>query len=59
MSTACLAVEVPVIETERLILREPRLSQPMLFLAPLLLLCIELWVGSRLGQLWNKSNVAR
>jgi hypothetical protein len=31
--------------------REPRLSQPLLFLAPLMLLCLELWIGSVLGRL--------
>lgn len=33
-------------------LKEPRLSQPLLFLAPLILLSLELWAGSRLGRLW-------
>lgn len=30
-------------------LKEPRLTQPLLFLAPLLLLSVELWIGSLLG----------
>ena len=34
-------------------LREPRLAQPVLFLAPLLLLCLELWIGSHLNWVWR------
>lgn len=37
-------------------LKEPRLAQPLLFLAPLLLLSVELWIGSRLGRLRPRSN---
>ena len=37
-------------------LKEPRLSQPVLFLAPLLLLSIELWIGSHLGRRWRRPN---
>lgn len=40
-------------------LREPRLSQPLLFLAPLALLCLELWLGSHLGRLWRRPNGQR
>lgn len=37
-------------------LSEPRLAQPLLFLAPLLLLSLELWIGSVLGRLWSRPN---
>ena len=37
-------------------LNEPRLSQPLLFLAPLVLLSLELWIGSVLGRLWRRPN---
>lgn len=40
--------------------REPRLSQPVLFLAPLVLLSIELWIGSHMGRVWRgRSNSTR
>jgi hypothetical protein len=35
-------------------LKEPRIAQPVLFMAPLLLLCVELWAGARLGRLWSR-----
>jgi hypothetical protein len=40
-------------------LKEPRLSQPLLFLAPLFLLSSELWIGSHWGRLWRKPNGQR
>lgn len=40
-------------------LQEPRLSQPLLFLAPLVLLSVELWIGSVLGRLWRRPNGQR
>jgi hypothetical protein len=40
-------------------LKEPRLSQPLLFLAPLILLSMELWVGSFLARLWRNPNGQR
>jgi hypothetical protein len=40
-------------------LKEPRLSQPLLFLAPLVLLSVELWIGSLLGRLWRRPNGRR
>ena len=36
-------------------LNEPRLAQPLLFLSPLLLLSIELWMGSVVGA-WLRAN---
>jgi hypothetical protein len=40
-------------------LKEPRLSQPLLFLAPLVLLSLELWIGSVLGRFWRRPNGQR
>jgi hypothetical protein len=37
-------------------LTEPRLAQPLLFLAPLLLLSLELWLGSVLNRFWFRPN---
>ena len=37
-------------------LKEPRLAQPLLFLGPLLLLSLELWIGSVLGRFWSRQN---
>jgi len=37
-------------------LKEPRLSQPLLFLAPLVLLSFELWIGSFLARLRRSPN---
>lgn len=37
-------------------LKEPRLAQPLLFLAPLFLLSIELWIGSLVSRLWTRPN---
>ena len=37
-------------------LKEPRLAQPVLFLAPLLMLSIEIWIGSLLSRLWTRPN---
>lgn len=40
-------------------LKEPRLAQPVLFLMPLVLLSIELWLGSLLSRLWTKPSADR
>jgi hypothetical protein len=40
-------------------LKEPRLSQPLLFLVPLVLLSLELWIGSVLGRLRRRPNDQR
>jgi hypothetical protein len=37
-------------------LKEPRLAQPVLFLTPLLMLCIEIWVGSLISRFWTRPN---
>ena len=37
-------------------LKEPRLAQPVLFLAPLLMLCIEIWIGSLISRFWTRPN---
>jgi len=37
-------------------LKEPRLAQPVLFLAPLVLLSLELWLGSRIRRFWTRTN---
>ena len=40
-------------------LKEPRLTQPLLFLTPLVLLSFELWIGSLLGRGWSRRNGPR
>lgn len=40
-------------------LAEPRLAQPLLFLAPLLLLSLELWLGSVVGRFRPRPNGPR
>jgi len=35
-------------------LKEPRLAQPVLFLAPLFLLSLELWAGALLSGRWSQ-----